>query len=61
MWTEDYLISMWENRLVIALGAEPRLGIVPGATENALPFSTLEDALVSLTPQMSIVIEFLQS
>ncbi|CAK9257160.1 unnamed protein product [Sphagnum jensenii] len=31
--------------LVIALGAEPRLGIVPGATENALPFSTLEDAL----------------
>jgi NADH dehydrogenase FAD-containing subunit len=52
---------MRENRLVIALGAEPRLGIVPGATENALPFSTLEDALVGLTPQMSIVIDFLQS
>jgi NADH dehydrogenase FAD-containing subunit len=48
---------------VIALGAEPRLGIVPGATENALPFSTLEDALVSLTPKSAVskVIDFLQS
>lgn len=31
-------------RLVLALGAETRLDIVPGATEFALPFSTLEDA-----------------
>ncbi|KAK9691989.1 hypothetical protein RND81_09G233700 [Saponaria officinalis] len=30
--------------LVIALGAEPRLDIVPGAVEYALPFSTFEDA-----------------
>ncbi|KAL9248154.1 hypothetical protein vseg_021509 [Gypsophila vaccaria] len=30
--------------LVIALGAEPKLDIVPGAIEYALPFSTFEDA-----------------
>ncbi|KAI5672186.1 hypothetical protein M9H77_12550 [Catharanthus roseus] len=31
--------------LVLALGAEPKLDLVPGAMEYALPFSTLEDAL----------------
>jgi len=31
--------------LVLALGSEPRLNIVPGASESAIPFSTLEDAL----------------
>ncbi|EOX92707.1 NAD(P)H dehydrogenase C1 isoform 2 [Theobroma cacao] len=31
-------------RLVLALGAEAKLDIVPGALEFALPFSTLEDA-----------------
>ncbi|PON52821.1 FAD/NAD(P)-binding domain containing protein [Parasponia andersonii] len=30
--------------LVLALGAESKLDLVPGATEYALPFSTLEDA-----------------
>ncbi|XP_031248698.1 alternative NAD(P)H-ubiquinone oxidoreductase C1, chloroplastic/mitochondrial-like [Pistacia vera] len=30
--------------LVLALGAEPKLDVVPGAAEFALPFSTLEDA-----------------
>ncbi|KAI4336475.1 hypothetical protein L6164_014997 [Bauhinia variegata] len=30
--------------LVLALGAEAKLDVVPGATEFALPFSTLEDA-----------------
>lgn len=31
-------------RLVLALGAETKLDVVPGAMEYALPFSTLEDA-----------------
>nr|POF17269.1 alternative nad(p)h-ubiquinone oxidoreductase c1, chloroplastic/mitochondrial [Quercus suber] len=31
-------------RLVLALGAESKLDVVPGALEFALPFSTLEDA-----------------
>ncbi|MBA0687870.1 hypothetical protein Goari_005690, partial [Gossypium aridum] len=31
-------------RLVLALGAEAKLDVVPGALEFALPFSTLEDA-----------------
>ncbi|KAF9610230.1 hypothetical protein IFM89_021423 [Coptis chinensis] len=30
--------------LVLALGAEPKLDLVPGAAEFALPFSSLEDA-----------------
>lgn len=30
--------------LVLALGAEPKLDVVPGAVEYALPFSTFEDA-----------------
>jgi NADH:ubiquinone reductase (non-electrogenic) len=34
-------------RLVLALGAEAKLDLVPGAAEFALPFSTLEDALVN--------------
>jgi len=36
----------WAVRLVLALGAEAKLDVVPGAVESALPFSTLEDALV---------------
>ncbi|XP_076886657.1 alternative NAD(P)H-ubiquinone oxidoreductase C1, chloroplastic/mitochondrial-like [Bidens hawaiensis] len=31
--------------LVLSLGAEPKLDIIPGAAEFALPFSTLDDAL----------------
>ncbi|CAN8256818.1 unnamed protein product [Cochlearia groenlandica] len=31
--------------LVLALGAEPKLDVVPGAMEFALPFYTLEDAI----------------
>lgn len=31
--------------LVLSLGSEPRMNVVPGASELALPFSTLEDAL----------------
>lgn len=34
-------------RLVLALGSEPRMNIVPGASELAIPFNSLEDALVS--------------
>lgn len=37
---------VWAARLVLALGAETKLDVVPGATEFALPFSTLEDACV---------------
>lgn len=36
----------WPARLVLALGAEAKLDLVPGAAEYALPFSTLDDALV---------------
>ncbi|CAI0455086.1 unnamed protein product [Linum tenue] len=32
-------------RLVLALGSETKLDVVPGSAEYALPFSTLEDAL----------------
>ncbi|RDX58615.1 Alternative NAD(P)H-ubiquinone oxidoreductase C1, chloroplastic/mitochondrial [Mucuna pruriens] len=32
------------TRLVLALGAEAKLDVVPGAAEFAIPFSTLEDA-----------------
>ncbi|XVF40718.1 hypothetical protein PTKIN_Ptkin01aG0137300 [Pterospermum kingtungense] len=35
---------LWAARLVLALGAETKLDVVPGALEFALPFSTLEDA-----------------
>lgn len=38
----------WAARLVLALGAESKLDVVPGAVEFALPFSTLEDACVSI-------------
>ncbi|CAN1188070.1 Alternative NAD(P)H-ubiquinone oxidoreductase C1, chloroplastic/mitochondrial [Linum perenne] len=34
--------------LVLALGSEAKLDVVPGSAEFALPFSTLEDALVSI-------------
>ncbi|WZZ41999.1 hypothetical protein YC2023_038258 [Brassica napus] len=34
------------TRLVLALGAEPKLDLVPGAMEFALPFYTLNDAIV---------------
>lgn len=33
-------------RLVLALGAESKLDVVPGAMELAFPFYTLEDAIV---------------
>lgn len=36
-------ISNTTARLVLALGAEAKLDVVPGATEFAIPFSTLED------------------
>ncbi|CAI9113048.1 OLC1v1013575C1 [Oldenlandia corymbosa var. corymbosa] len=37
-------LSIEYDWLVLALGAEPRVDIVPGAAEYALPFYTLEDA-----------------
>lgn len=37
----------WAARLVLALGAESKLDVVPGSAEYALPFSTLVDAYVS--------------
>lgn len=42
LWTH-FLSSA---RLVLALGAEPKLDVVPGAMEFALPFYTLEDTIV---------------
>lgn len=42
----------WAARLVLALGTEPKLDIVPGSAEYAIPFSTLEDALVSRFQQL---------
>ncbi|KAL7176011.1 hypothetical protein ACSBR2_029565 [Camellia fascicularis] len=41
-----FLLNM-TVRLVLALGAESKVDVVPGAAEFALPFSTLEDACVS--------------
>ncbi|XP_028786585.1 alternative NAD(P)H-ubiquinone oxidoreductase C1, chloroplastic/mitochondrial [Neltuma alba] len=38
-------LSIEYDWLVLALGAETKLDFVPGATEFALPFSTLEDAI----------------
>lgn len=32
------------DRLVLSLGAEPKLDVIPGAVEFAFPFSTLNDA-----------------
>ncbi|KAM7256202.1 hypothetical protein ACFE04_011943 [Oxalis oulophora] len=40
-----YDSNIFPARLVLALGAEPKLDVVPGALEFALPFSTLDDAL----------------
>ncbi|XP_051139739.1 alternative NAD(P)H-ubiquinone oxidoreductase C1, chloroplastic/mitochondrial [Andrographis paniculata] len=40
----DSGLSIEYDWLVLALGAEPKLDVVPGAMEHALPFSTLEDA-----------------
>ncbi|RZS03031.1 hypothetical protein BHM03_00033190 [Ensete ventricosum] len=37
-----------QPRLVLALGAEAKLDVVPGSAEYALPFSTLEDACTLL-------------
>lgn len=41
-------LLFWAARLVLALGAEAKLDVVPGAVEYAFPFSTLEDAQVSV-------------
>ncbi|KAL6587960.1 Nuclear pore complex subunit [Orobanche minor] len=37
------VLQIWAARLVLALGAEAKLDVVPGSVENAFPFSTLED------------------
>ncbi|CAI0456197.1 unnamed protein product [Linum tenue] len=37
--------NLCSARLVLALGSETKLDVVPGSAEYALPFSTLEDAL----------------
>lgn len=44
VWT--HYLSFSTARLVLALGAEPKLDLVPGAMEFALPFYTLNDAIV---------------
>jgi NADH dehydrogenase FAD-containing subunit len=41
-------ILEWAARLVLALGAEAKIDVVPGSVEYALPFTTLQDALVSI-------------
>lgn len=48
MISADIISVIWAARLVLALGAEAKLDVVPGATKHALPFSTLEDAHVSI-------------
>lgn len=56
-----YFLLIWTffisstARLVLALGAEAKLDVVPGATEFAIPFSTLEDARVSAMKDGSII------
>lgn len=42
-----YLLE-WAARLVLALGAEAKIDVVPGSAEYALPFTTLEHALVRI-------------
>lgn len=44
IWT--HFLSFFTARLVLALGAEAKLDVVPGAMELAFPFYTLEDAIV---------------
>ena len=46
----------WAARLVLALGAEAKIDVVPGSAEYALPFTTLEDALVSTIPLMKFYV-----
>jgi len=48
----------WAARLVLALGAEAKINVVPGSAEYALPFTTLEDALVSTNPLMKFIVLF---
>ena len=48
----------WAARLVLALGAEAKIDVVPGSTEYALPFTTLVDALVSTNPLMKFIVLF---
>ncbi|XP_021726968.1 uncharacterized protein LOC110694112 [Chenopodium quinoa] len=43
-------------RLVLALGAKPKLDMVPRAVEYALPFSTFEDACVPPTSASYVMI-----
>jgi NADH dehydrogenase FAD-containing subunit len=47
-------ILEWAARLVLALGAEAKIDVVPGSAEYALPFTTLEDALVSTNHLMKV-------
>jgi len=46
----------WAARLVLALGAEAKIDVVPGSAEYALPFTTLVDALVSTIPLMKFYV-----
>lgn len=51
LWTTQCLnlhIWIWAARLVLALGADSKRDVVPGAAEYAIPFSTLDDAWVSI-------------
>jgi NADH:ubiquinone reductase (non-electrogenic) len=45
-----YLLE-WAARLVLALGAEAKIDAVPGSAEYAIPFTTLEHALVRINYQ----------
>lgn len=50
-----FLIKNWSARLVLALGAEAKLDVVPGSAEHAFPFLTLEDVHVSSEELMHII------
>ncbi|EFH41552.1 hypothetical protein ARALYDRAFT_917041 [Arabidopsis lyrata subsp. lyrata] len=46
-------LKKFVSRLVLALGAESKLDVVPGAMELAFPFYTLEDAIVRVRSAQS--------
>jgi hypothetical protein len=49
-----YLLE-WAARLVLALGAEAKIDAVPGSSEYALPFTTLEHALVRINNLLKLL------
>jgi hypothetical protein len=55
-----YLLE-WAARLVLALGAEAKIDVVPGSAEYAIPFTTLDDALVMINYCVKLLKPFIYS